>query len=113
MTINEIARELLESENNNGFGVQAKAISDACFKHGVEFQALLNELIKEGNIEEEEVVIFNADYEGGYMTITKLHDGSLELSDIVKGYRVHKKYFGYTRQEAIDLFLTYIKEGSK
>lgn len=43
------------------------------------------------------------------MTITQLHDGSLELSDIHKGQRVHQRYFGYTRRQAISKFTEYLK----
>lgn len=44
------------------------------------------------------------------MTITKMHDGSLEISaisqtrgDMLTG-RVHMRYYGYTRREAIARF---------
>jgi hypothetical protein len=38
------------------------------------------------------------------MTITKLHDGSLEISDIIGGYLIRKRYYLYSKKEAIALF---------
>ena len=38
------------------------------------------------------------------MTITKQHDGSLEISDIIGGYLIRIRYYFYSRKEAIALF---------
>jgi hypothetical protein len=50
-TIEEIARELLASKDNNGFGVKCSAVSEAMQKYGVEFKQLFDEIIRQGNIE--------------------------------------------------------------
>lgn len=38
------------------------------------------------------------------MNITKLHNGALEITDIINGYLVRRVYFGYSKREAIKLF---------
>jgi hypothetical protein len=43
------------------------------------------------------------------MTITKLHNGALEIATIQNGYRVARVYCGYTRKEAIKLFRAFLK----
>lgn len=43
------------------------------------------------------------------MTIEKLHDGSLLISDIVGSQLVKQKYMGYTKREAIRKFKQYLK----
>ena len=45
--INEIARELLDSEHNNGWGIQAEALQAACKKYQVEFSDLFQEICNE------------------------------------------------------------------
>lgn len=46
-------------------------------------------------------------------TVTKLHNGALEVSDIIGGYLVRRTYYGYTKREAIAQFKQDTKEGSK
>jgi hypothetical protein len=38
------------------------------------------------------------------MSIDKTHEGAWRISDIVGGYLVTKRYYGYTKREAIKLF---------
>ena len=38
------------------------------------------------------------------MTIDKNAEGAWRVSDIVNGYLVTKRYYGYTKREAIKLF---------
>lgn len=38
------------------------------------------------------------------MNITRLHNGALEITDIINGYLVRRVYFGYSKREAIKLF---------
>ena len=52
MTIKEIARNLLESEHNNGYGIRCSAITEACEENHVEFKDLMGEIIKQGNTED-------------------------------------------------------------
>lgn len=44
------------------------------------------------------------------MNITKNHDGALIIQDIVKGYLITRKYYFYTKKEAISRFKNEIKE---
>jgi len=43
------------------------------------------------------------------MNVTKNPNGSLTLSIMHNGYRVHKTYYFYTLQEAKRLFKAYLK----
>ena len=38
------------------------------------------------------------------MTIERNHEGAYVISDIIGGYLVTKRYYGYTKREAIKLF---------
>jgi hypothetical protein len=38
------------------------------------------------------------------MSIRKNHEGAWVVSDIIQGYLVTKRYYGYTKREAISLF---------
>ena len=38
------------------------------------------------------------------MTIEKNIHGAYVISDIVKGYRVSRQYYGYTKREAVKAF---------
>lgn len=38
------------------------------------------------------------------MTVSKNHEGAYVISDIVNGYLVVKRYYGYTKREAIKLY---------
>jgi hypothetical protein len=38
------------------------------------------------------------------MSIERLHDGAWLIADIINGYRVARRYYGYTKREAIRLF---------
>ena len=42
------------------------------------------------------------------MSITKNHDGALIVSDIINGYLVTRKYYGYSRKEARELFKEFV-----
>ena len=53
MTIKEIASNLLQSEHNNGFGIRCHAITKACEENHVEFKDVMEEIIKQGNIEDD------------------------------------------------------------
>lgn len=44
------------------------------------------------------------------MTIERNHEGAYVISDIVKGYLVTMRYYGYTKREAIRLFRQEIKK---
>lgn len=44
------------------------------------------------------------------MSITKLHNGALQFTDIVNGYLFTRTYYGYNRREATALFKQDIKE---
>jgi len=52
-TIQDIARELLNSEHNNGFGIRCFAVTQACEHYGVDSKALFAEIIKQGNRDED------------------------------------------------------------
>jgi hypothetical protein len=41
------------------------------------------------------------------MTIEKLHNGALLISDIVAGQYIKQVYYGYTKKEAISAFKDY------
>lgn len=43
------------------------------------------------------------------MTIEKNHEGAWVVSDIVGGYLVTRKYYGYTKQQARQLFKAYCR----
>jgi len=43
------------------------------------------------------------------MNIERNHEGAWIVSDIVDGYRVERKYYGYTKQEARQLFKAYCR----
>lgn len=53
--INEIARELLDSEHNNGWGIQAGALQAACKKYQVEFSDLFQEICNESHKRDQEL----------------------------------------------------------
>lgn len=53
-TIQEIARELLDSEHNNGWGIQARAVHEACTKYQVEFSDLFQEICNESHRRDED-----------------------------------------------------------
>lgn len=38
------------------------------------------------------------------MTIERNHEGAYVISDIIAGYLVTKRYYGYTKREAIRMF---------
>lgn len=38
------------------------------------------------------------------MTVTKNREGAYVISDIVDGYLVTKRYYGYTKREAVALY---------
>ena len=38
------------------------------------------------------------------MTIERNHEGAYVISDIVAGYLVTRRYYGYTKREAIRMF---------
>lgn len=38
------------------------------------------------------------------MTVERNHEGAYVVSDIVRGYLVTKRYYGYTKREAVALF---------
>lgn len=38
------------------------------------------------------------------MTIAKNHDGAYVISQVVSGYLITKRYYGYTKREAVALF---------
>jgi hypothetical protein len=44
------------------------------------------------------------------MIIERQHNGSLLISDIVKGYWIKQVYYFYSKKEAIKLFREYIKQ---
>lgn len=44
------------------------------------------------------------------MTITKLHSGAWQVSEIVNGYLLTRTYYGYTKREAISEFISEFKE---
>lgn len=44
------------------------------------------------------------------ITVTRLYDGSIECAVIFKGYRVHMRYFGYSKNESLAAFKEYLKE---
>jgi hypothetical protein len=45
------------------------------------------------------------------MTVEKMFpSGGYRVSEIVNGYYVTMRYFGYTKKEAVRLFRQYIKE---
>jgi hypothetical protein len=44
------------------------------------------------------------------ISITRLHDGSLELATIHGGQRVHQRYFGYAEWEAVLEFETFLNK---
>jgi hypothetical protein len=50
-TIKEIAKELLQSEHNNGYGIKCYAVTEAMEKYNMEFKPLFDEIIKQGNLE--------------------------------------------------------------
>ena len=48
------------------------------------------------------------------ISITRLHDGSYECATVLCSRRVHYRYFGYTRREALQMFIEYItNEGGR
>ena len=47
------------------------------------------------------------------MTISKNVYGYWVISDMVGGYRIERKYIGYTKKEAIRLFKNEIKRTTK
>ena len=49
-----VARELLYSTSNNGWGIRAAAVSAACTKYQVEFKDLWPAVIQEAAYQEEE-----------------------------------------------------------
>jgi hypothetical protein len=42
------------------------------------------------------------------MIAEKLHSGAWRVSDIIGGYRVERVFFGYTKRQAMALFLEYV-----
>lgn len=42
------------------------------------------------------------------MTVEKLPNGAWRVSDMVGGYRAERVFFGYTKREAMRLFLEYV-----
>lgn len=44
--------------------------------------------------------------------VTRNFNGSLNVSDIVKGYFVTRTYYGYTRRQAVRMFKQYVKSVS-
>ena len=38
------------------------------------------------------------------MTAARLHNGAVEVSDVINGYLVRRTYYGYTIREAMRLF---------
>lgn len=52
-TIQDIARDLLNSEHNNGFGIRCFAVTQACEKYGVDSKELIAEIIIQGNQDED------------------------------------------------------------
>nr|BAR16039.1 hypothetical protein [uncultured Mediterranean phage uvMED] len=44
------------------------------------------------------------------MIITRQHNGSYLISDIVKGYWINQVYYFYTKKEAIKQFRQYRKQ---
>jgi hypothetical protein len=53
-TLQDIARELLNSEHNNGFGIRCFAVTQACEKYGVDAKELIAEIITQGNQDDDE-----------------------------------------------------------
>ncbi|MFA5048622.1 MAG: hypothetical protein WC516_06380 [Patescibacteria group bacterium] len=47
--IKTIARNLLESKNNNGFGIKCEAVTKVLEENNITFQELWKEIIKQGN----------------------------------------------------------------
>lgn len=47
------------------------------------------------------------------MTIRKNHEGAYVISDIVDGYLMTRMFYGYTKQEAIRLFIQARREARK
>lgn len=52
--LKDIAIELLDSEQCNGWGIQAGALHDACTKYQVEFSDLFQEICNESHRRDEE-----------------------------------------------------------
>lgn len=52
--LTRVARDLLSSSSNNGWGIRYAAVSEACAKYQVEFKDLWPVLIKEAHYQEEE-----------------------------------------------------------
>lgn len=46
------------------------------------------------------------------MIIERNYEGAWVISDIVAGYWVTRKFYGYTKREAVRLFKQYLKEGA-
>jgi hypothetical protein len=44
------------------------------------------------------------------MNVEKLTNGAWRVSDIVGGYRVERVFFGYTKRQAMALFVEYVAE---
>ena len=38
------------------------------------------------------------------MTVERNHEGAYVISDIINGYLVTKRYYGYTKKQAVKLF---------
>lgn len=51
--VGNIVDEILNSENNNGFGVKVGAIVEASKKYGIDYKILLEEIMKRGEKENE------------------------------------------------------------
>jgi len=47
------------------------------------------------------------------MTITRLHNGSYYISDIIEGHLIEQVYYFYTKKEAIKKFRQYRKQLKK
>lgn len=47
--IKELARQVLNSEYNNGFGVKCDYVSKICKENNVDFKTLWIEIVKQGN----------------------------------------------------------------
>jgi hypothetical protein len=69
-----------------------------------------NDFTRFGEIEEPEAWALylrlkeQQDKESATMSVEENYEGALIISDLVDGYLVTKKYYGYTKREAVALF---------
>jgi len=47
------------------------------------------------------------------MTATKLQDGGWEVSTIYRGYRVSRRFYGYTKRDALKMFAGFMRADFK